>query len=325
LDLEYLEIGLIGLIGNLKVMVKLKSQRDAYGEALLELAEKDERILALSPDLASSTRIEKLASKLEENRFFNLGVAEQNAVGVAAGLAMEGFIPFLSSFAVFIPGRAFDQIRVSVCQNKANVKLVGSHLGFSNAGDGATAQSIEDLALMRTLPEMVVLSPADASQVRSAVFAAAKHQGPVYIRISRDKTAPVDQQGQFVIGRAKILYPGKRATLIATGPIISRLLDWVADLDIELINYTTIKPMDEKTLIDSAKKTGRVITVEEHSVIGGLGSAVSEILSTSCPVPIKRIGIPDCFGQSARKPEDLYKKYGLTKNAIKKEVLKFLK
>jgi len=306
-------------------MSNLKSQRDAYGEALLELAQKDERVLALSPDLASSTRIEKLSSKLEEGRFFNLGVAEQNAIGIAAGLAMEGLIPFLSSFAVFIPGRAFDHIRVSVCQNKANVKLVGSHLGFSNAGDGATAQSIEDIALMRVLPEMVVLSPADASQVRSAVFAAAKHQGPVYIRISRDKTASVDQKKNFVIGKAEILYPGKKATLIATGPIISRLLDWAADLDIELINCSTLKPMDEKTIIDSAKKTGRVITVEEHSIVGGLGSAVTELLSANHPVPVKRIGIPDCFGESARGPEDLYQKYGLTRDNLEKEVRQFLK
>ncbi len=306
-------------------MAHLKSQRDAYGEALLELAEKDERVLALSPDLASSTRIEKLASKLAEGRFFNLGVAEQNAVGIAAGLALEGFIPFLSSFAVFIPGRAFDQIRVSICQNKANVKLIGSHLGFSNAGDGASAQSIEDLALMRVLPEMVVLSPADASQTRSAVFAAADYQGPVYIRISRDKTAPVSQEENFVIGQAKVLHSGKKATLIATGPIISRLLDWTAELDIELINCSTIKPLDEKTIISSAKKTGRVITVEEHSIIGGLGSAVAEVLSTACPVLMKRFGIPDCFGESARGPEDLYQKYGLTKNNLKKEVRQFLK
>ncbi|MDD3532084.1 MAG: transketolase C-terminal domain-containing protein [Candidatus Shapirobacteria bacterium] len=305
-------------------MVKLKSQRDAYGEALLALAQKDERVLVLSPDLGSSTRVEKLASKLGEDRFFNLGVAEQNAVSIAAGLALEGFVPFLSSFAVFIPGRAFDQIRVSVCQNRANVKLVGSHLGFSNAGDGASAQSIEDLALMRVLPEMVVLSPADADQARSAVFAAAKHQGPVYIRISRDKTAPVDQGEDFVIGRAEVLRLGKKATIIATGPIISRLLNWVTDLDVELINCATIKPLDEKTIISSAKKTGRVITIEEHSIIGGLGSAVAEALSTVYPVPVKRIGIPDCFGQSARKPEDLYQKYGLTKNKLKKEIMQFL-
>lgn len=306
-------------------MVKLKSQRDAYGEALLELAQRDNRVLGLSPDLASSTRIEKLAAKLDEGRFFNLGVAEQSAVGVAAGLALEGFIPFLSSFAVFIPGRAFDQIRVSVCQNEANVKLVGSHLGFSNAGDGASAQAVEDLALMRVLPGMVILSPADADEVRSAVFAAAKHKGPVYIRISRDKTAPVNQEEDFVIGKAKILRSGKRATVVATGPIISRILDWAADLDIELINCATIKPIDEETLITSAKKTGRVITVEEHSVIGGLGSAVAEVLSSKNPVPIKRLGIPDCFGESARRPEDLYQKYGLTKDALKREVTEFLK
>lgn len=306
-------------------MVKLKSQRDAYGEALLELAQKDNRVLALTPDLASSTRIEKLAAKLGEGRFFNLGVAEQSAVGIAAGLALEGFIPFLSSFAVFIPGRAFDQIRVSVCQNEANVKLVGSHLGFSNAGDGATAQSVTDIALMRSLPGMVVLSPADANEVRLAVFAAAQYQGPVYIRISRDKTALVNQGEDFVIGKARVLRSGKRATVVATGPIISHLLGWVEEIGVELINCPTIKPLDEETIISSVKKTGRVVTVEEHSVIGGLGSAVAEALSNQNPVPIKRLGIPDCFGESARCPEDLYQKYGLTKNALKKEVQEFLK
>lgn len=304
-------------------MFKLKSQRDAYGEALLELAKKDERILALSPDLASSTRIEKLA-KLEENRLFNLGVAEQNAVGVAAGLAMEGFIPFLSSFAVFIPGRAFDQIRISICQNEANVKLVGSHLGFSNAGDGATAQSVADIALMRSLPGMVVLSPADANQVSLAVRAAADYNGPVYIRISRAKTALVTEEEEFIIGRAKVLIPGRKLTLVATGPIISHLLDWAEEFGVELINCSTIKPLDEETIISSAKKTGRVMTVEEHSVIGGLGSAVAETLSCHYPVPVERLGIPDCFGESARRPEDLYQKYGLTGEAIKEKVRQFL-
>jgi len=168
-------------------MVFLKSQRDAYGEALLELARKNEQVLALTADLASSTRIEKLA-RLFPERFFNVGVAEQNAVAIAAGLALEGFIPFLSSFAVFLPGRCFDQIRVSVCQNKANVKLIGSHLGFSNSADGASAQSVADIALMRVLPEMTVLSPVDANEVEGAVLAMASYEGPVYLRLSKSKT-----------------------------------------------------------------------------------------------------------------------------------------
>jgi len=306
-------------------MILRESQRDAYGEALLKLAQENKRVLALSPDLASSTRVEKLAAKLEAGRFFNLGVAEQNAVGVAAGLAMEGFIPFLSSFAVFVPGRAFDQIRVSICQNEANVKLVGSHLGFSNAGDGATAQSVADIALMRSLPGMTVLSPADAGQVQLAVRAAADYNGPVYIRISRARTALVTGgEKEFVIGKAKVLIPGKKLTIVATGPIISRLLGWAEELGAELINCSTIKPLDEETIIKSAKKTGRVVTVEEHSVIGGLGSAVAEALSRYYPVPVERLGIPDCFGESARHPEDLYQKYGLTGEAIKQKVERFL-
>lgn len=300
------------------MMKKLISQRDAYGQALLDLAKEDERIIGLSPDLAGSTRIEKLAS-LGEGRFFNLGVSEQNAVGLAAGLAMEGFIPFLSSFAVFITGRVFDQIRVSIVQNQANVKLIGSHLGFSNPGDGASAQSIADIALMRSLPGMTILSPADANQTKAAVRAAAKHEGPVYLRISRIPT-PTITNDDLEIGQSQIIHSGKKITLVATGPIMAQTLDWLDELDVELINCSTIKPLDEATIIASAQKTGRVVTLEEHSIIGGLGSAVTEALS-AYQIPVKRLGIKDVFGQSARSVEQLYQHYGLDKETIKKQVI----
>jgi len=301
------------------------SQRDAYGEALLELGKQDERILALTADLSSSTRIDKFAKKFPE-RFFNLGVAEQNAVGVAVGLALEGFIPFLSSFAVFIPGRCFDQIRVSVCQNKANVKLVGSHLGFSNSGDGASAQSVADIGLMRVLPEMVVLSPADANEVRGAVAAMAAYQGPVYMRMSRSKTPLLTRKGKkFRIGQTETMCRGKKLTIVGTGPILAKALAVANRLNAEVINCSTIKPLDTTTIISSVKKTGRVLVLEEHSIFGGLGAAVAEFLSQEYPVPLKIMGIPDVFGESARDPEELYQKYGLTEEKIEEEGVRLIK
>ena len=300
------------------------SQRDAYGEALLALGERDEKVLVLTADLSSSTRIDKFARKFPE-RFFNLGVAEQNAVGAAAGLALEGFIPFLSSFAVFIPGRCFDQIRVSICQNKANVKLVGSHLGFSNSGDGASAQSIADIALMRVLPEMVVLSPADANEVRGAVVAMAAYQGPVYMRMSRSKTRLLTRKGKkFRIGQARIMRRGKKLTIVGTGPILAKALAVANKLNAEVINCSTIKPLDTTTIVESVKKTGRALVLEEHSIFGGLGAAVAESLSQEYPVPLKIIGIPDVFGESARDPEELYQKYGLTEEKIMEEGKKLI-
>lgn len=300
-------------------MVFLKSQRDAYGEALLELARKNEQVLALTADLASSTRIEKLA-RLFPERFFNVGVAEQNAVAIAAGLALEGFIPFLSSFAVFLPGRCFDQIRVSVCQNKANVKLIGSHLGFSNSADGASAQSVADIALMRVLPEMTVLSPVDANEVEGAVLAMASYEGPVYLRLSKSKTPVLTEKGkEFKIGQATVLRPGEKLTIVGTGPILAKALAVADALEAEVINCATIKPLDRKTILCSVKKTGRALTLEEHSVFGGLGAAVAELLGQEYPVPVKLMGIPDVFGESARSPEELYQKYGLTEEGIREE------
>ena len=294
------------------------SMRDAFGEAILKLGKSNQKVLALTADLEPSVRLGGFA-KAFPDRFFNVGVAEANMVGLAAGMALEGFIPFCASFAVFLPGRCFDQIRVSVCQNNANVKLIGSHYGLTNAGDGASAQSIEDIALMRSLPEMTIVCPADGIETKKAVLAMAKEKGPIYLRISKAEGENVTEESDsFEIGQASVLKTGKKTTILACGTMVSLALKAGKEIGGEVINLSTIKPLDKATILKSVKKTGRVITIEEHSVIGGMGSAVAEFLSQEYPVPIKIIGIPDVFGQSARDYQQLLDKYGLTvENIIK--------
>jgi len=278
----------------------------------MELGKANPNVLALTADLCPSVRLTAFKQSFPD-RFINVGVAEANMIGMTAGLAIEGFIPFCASFAVFLPGRCFDQIRVSICQNKANVKLVGSHYGFSNFGDGASAQSVEDIALMRVLPEMTVICPADGIETKKAVFAMAKIDGPVYLRISKAETENVTKESDpFEIGKASVLKSGKKVTLIACGTMVSVALQAAEKINGEVINLSTIKPLDKETILKSVKKTGRVITIEEHSVYGGMGSAVAEFLSQEYPVPMKIIGIPDVFGESAREYRQLLDKYGLT-------------
>lgn len=292
--------------------------RDSFGEAMLGLGVVNPKVIALTADLGPSVRLESFAQRYPQ-RFFNVGVAEANMVGIAAGLALEGFIPICTSFAVFLPGRCFDQIRVSVCQNKANVKLVGSHYGFSNHGDGATAQSVEDIALMRVLPGMTVLCPADANQVKHAVFQMADFAGPVYLRISRAETPEVTKpMDSFEIGRAQILRRGEEVTIISCGSLVYESLKLGEKVNGEVVNLHTIKPLDKETIFASVKKTKRVITLEEHSIHGGMGSAIAEFLSQEYPVPIKIIGIPDVFGESARTYQELLDKYGLNAQNIGK-------
>lgn len=289
-----------------------KSMRESFGEAVLELGRINPKVLVLTADLKPSLRLTDFAEQFPE-RFINTGVAEANMVGMSAGLALEGFIPFATSFAVFLPGRCFDQIRVSVCQNEANVKLVGSHSGLSNPGDGMSAQSIEDIALMRVLPKMVVICPADAIQTKKAVIALAEYIGPAYLRISRAETEIITKEEDgFEIGKAQVFKKGGKVTIIACGSMIGLALEAAKEIGGEVINLHTIKPLDKETILHSVKKTGRVITIEEHSVIGGMGSAVAELLSQELPVPMKIIGINDTFGQSARSYEQLLEKYGLT-------------
>lgn len=292
--------------------------RDSFGEAIVELGKTNPKVMVLTADLGPSVRLNAFKETFPE-RYFNVGVAEANMIDVAAGLALEGFVPFCASFAVFLPGRCFDQIRVSVCQNKANVKLIGSHSGLSNPGDGATAQSVEDIALMRALPEMVIISPADGIETKKAVLAMAEKKGPIYLRISRAETEIVTEESDdFEIGKASILRAGKKVTLIASGATVSTALSAASKIDGEVINLSTIKPLDQETILKSIKKTGRVITIEEHSIYGGVGSAVAEFLSQEYPAPMKIIGIRDVFGQSARSYEELLEKYDLTvENIIK--------
>lgn len=290
---------------------------------MVELAEKNPLVFSLTADLAESVRLTKFIEKLPD-RFINVGVAEADLIGVAAGLALEGFIPFACSFAVFVPGRSYDHIRLSVARNQANVKLVGSHAGLSNPGDGASAQSFDDIALMRELPEMTVVVPSDANQVKQAVSAIADLVGPVYLRLNREP-GPVLPEKPFEVGKGQLLREGGKVTIVACGAMVPIALQAGEKIDGEVINMHTIKPLDKELLLTSVKKTKKVVTIEEHSVIGGLGSAVSEVLSEKLPVPMKIIGIEDRFGQSARTYQELLVEYGLTKEHIVKAVGELVK
>jgi len=305
----------------------LKQQRDYFGEALLELGRANPQVLTLTADLESSLKLTAFREKFP-NRFFNIGVAEQNLIGTAVGLSLEGFIPFCASFAVFLPGRCFDQIRVSVCQNKANLKLVGGHLGFSNSGDGASAQAVEDIALMRSLPEMVVLCPYDGEETKELVKLTAEHNGPVYLRISKSEVpikTEIETETEWRIGGSRVLKEGKDLTIISHGPILREVLE-VANSkqltvdSIEVIDAYSIKPLDKETILKSAAKTGKVLVVEEHSIYGGLGSAVAELLVQEYPLPVKILAIPDVFGESARGRQQLLEKYGLNANNIREVI-----
>lgn len=304
---------------------KLQSQRETFGEVMLEIAKKDSRVVAVTADLADSTRLFPFREKFPD-RFFDVGVSEQAAVGIAVGLAHVGFIPFVSSFGVFIPGRAFDHIRVSVALNRANVRLVGSHLGLSNHGDGATAQAIEDIALMRSLPNMTIVSPSDSLELKKAVYALVDFIGPVYLRMSRAPSENITKnRTPFKVGTATILKGGSDLTLIGCGPILHQVLLGVRELEkegisVEVINMSTVKPLDAETLLYSVGKTKRAMTIEEHSIFGGLGEAVAHILSENAPVPLKIMGIKDRFGQSARSLDQLYREYDLDKRSMIREI-----
>jgi len=273
-------------------------------------------VLALTADLGESTRVLWFAKKFPE-RFFEVGVAEQNLIGISAGLAHEGFIPFASSFAVFSPGRSWEQIRVSVCYSKNNVKIIASHAGINVGADGATHQGLEDMAIMRCLPNMTVIAPADYLETKKAAMAAAEFNGPVYIRFGRAKTpAFTTQKTPFKIGQAEIVKSGKDVTIVACGPMVYQSLLAAKELakqkiDVEVINNHTIKPLDKKTLLASVKKTKALVTAEDHQIAGGMSSAVIEMLAPNYPVPAEMIGIKDTFGESGTA-EELYDKYGLS-------------
>ncbi len=299
---------------------ELKATRDGFGEGMLILGEKNKDVVALCADLTESTRLTEFRKKFPE-RFVEAGVAEQNMAAIAAGMAIMGKTPFIASFAIFSPGRNWEQIRTTICYNDAPVKIAGSHAGISTGPDGATHQATEDIALMRTLPNTTVIVPCDAIEARKATIAAASRKGPVYLRLGREKTPVITKESsEFKIGKAEILKEGKDVTIIACGTMVCEALKAAKMLDDEkisaqVINNHTIKPMDAKTIISAARKTGAIVTAEEHQINGGLGSAVAEILAGTIPVPVKRAGINDRFGQSGTPPE-LLEEYGLTARHI---------
>jgi len=300
-------------------MNRYLSTRDGFGRGLEEAGEKNENLVALSADLSDSTRMSYFKNKFPE-RYIELGVAEQNLAGVAAGMALAGKIPFIASYAVFSPGRNWEQIRNSICLANLPVKIVGAHAGVSVGPDGATHQALEDIALMRVLPNMTVLVPADYEETRKATIAAVYYKGPVYIRLAREATPCfTSEKDKFIIGRANLLNSGRKATIISAGPVTYEALLAAQETDSDLINCHTVKPLDQETILKSVKKTKKVITIEEHQISGGLGSAVAEFLSEIYPVKIIRLGIKDRFGESGR-PEELMKKFGL----IKEEIIKYV-
>jgi len=309
--------------------VEKRPTRDGYGEALLELGAANPDVVVLTADLAESTRALPFGQKYPD-RFIECGVAEQNMLGVAAGLALAGKIPFVSSYAVFSPGRNWDQLRVSVCYSKANVKIAGAHTGVSVGPDGATHQALEDLALTRVLPGLVVMAPCDAEETRKCTLAAAAYIGPVYFRFAREKTPVMTvKETPFEIGKAYVCREGCDVTLIACGPLLHAALMAAEELarkgiEAEVINCHTLKPLDVKTLTQSIKKTHCAVTVEEHQIAGGLFGAVAEALSRAYPVPIEPVGMPDTFGESG-DPDALLAKYGLTERTIVSAAIKTIR
>jgi transketolase len=292
------------------------AQRVAFGETLVELAARYPDLLLLDGDLANSTRAD-IFNRAFPERFLELGIAEQNLVGVAAGLATVGFTPWVSSFAAFIASRDLDQIRVVVAQPRLNVKLAGGYSGLLTGSTGKTHQCVDDLAIFRAMPNMVVIAPADAAEVRAAMLALMEYDGPAYLRLTRDPTEVITPRDRpFTIGRAYRLREGTDVTLISTGGQTIRTLqaaDMLADegISTEMLHVPTIKPLDVESIIESARRTGRVVTAEDHSIIGGLGGAVAETLSEQYPVPIRRVGLRDVFGESGPNGA-LLEKYGLT-------------
>lgn len=310
-------------------MAEKIATRQAYGQALVKLGAENKDVVVLDADLSKSTKTELFARAFPE-RFFNMGIAEQNMIGTAAGLALAGKIPFVSSFAIFATGRAFEQVRNSIAYPALNVKIAASHAGISVGEDGASHQSIEDLALMRVLPNMSVIVPADAAQTAAAVVAASAHQGPVYLRLGRPAVPQLySQDYEFHLGRADVLQDGQDAAVIACGLMVAPALEAAALLaprgvTVRVINMATIKPLDVEAVVRAARETGAVVTAEEHSIIGGLGSAVAEVLVENYPVPMQRVGIRDTFGESGR-PQELLEKYGLTARHIVEAVERTLR
>jgi transketolase len=312
-------------------MVKVYGEiptRFGYGDGLVELGKKDERIFVLSADLTSSTCSDRFQKSFPD-RFIEMGIAEQDMLGTAAGLALSGKIPFVSTYSVFVTGRAFDQIRTTICYANLNVQIGGAHGGISVGPDGATHQALEDIALMRVLPNMKVIVPADYWETKKATMLAPYIDGPVFIRFGREKVPVITKENDhFDFGKGIILKEGKDVAIIANGLMVHQALFAVEILQKKgifatLINLHTVKTLDKEMILDIAKLTNGIVTAEEHQIYGGLGSAVAEFLSQNYPIPIKIIGIKDRFGESG-KPKELLEKFGLTADHIVRECLKVM-
>lgn len=296
-----------------------KAMRDGYGEGLVEAGKKDSNVVALCADLTESTRTDLFKAAFPE-RFFEMGISEQNMMGVAAGMAVSGKIPFVNSFACFSPGRNWEQLRVSVCLSHNNVKIIGGHAGVGNGTDGGNQQMYEDIALARVLPNLTVVVPSDYEQAKKMTLAMAEVHGPVYMRMTKPKRAVITTKGTpLTLGKVQVLRQGTDVTVFACGAMVYEALiaaeELVGKVEVEVVNVHTIKPLDKETILRSVSKTKRVVTAEEHSIIGGLGSAIAELLAEELPTKIRRVGMMDRFGETG-EPEELLVKYGMTKEAI---------
>ncbi len=305
-----------------------KATRFGYSDALLELAETHPEIVVMDADLSKSTTTKRFADVYPE-RFFNAGIAEQNMLGMAAGLSLVGKIPFVSTYGVFVAGRAYDQIRTTICYSKLNVKIGGAHGGISVGPDGATHQALEEIAMMRTLPEMKLLVPCDYHETKKATLCAFEVPGPVYIRFGREPVPIITEPDTpFVFGKGSIMKKGNDVTIIACGTMVCEALDASDILEKEgiqarVINISTIKPLDHEIILQAARETGAIVTAEEHQLMGGFGSAIAEIVVMNHPVPMEMVGIEDTFGESGT-PEELMKAYHLSSDDILLKVRKVL-
>lgn len=312
--------------------VEKETTRKGFGEGLVLAGEENENVVALCADLAESTNMHLFRDKFP-NRFFEMGVAEQNMASVASGMSAMGKVPFMASYAIFSPGRNWEQIRTTICYNDRPVVIIGSHAGLSVGPDGGSHQALEDIALMRVMPNMTVFSPCDYEEAKKITLAGAELNSPVYIRLCRDKTPIMTtEESPFEVGKAQLLFGEKEEKadvgIIATGPILYKTLK-VSDklskenINVKVLNISTIKPLDEEAIINLAKETGKIVTVEEHQIAGGLGSAVAECLAQNHPTQIEFVGVHDQFGQSG-KPEELFKHYEIDEDAILKAVKKII-
>ena len=309
---------------------EMRPTRFGFGEGLRDIADQDDRIIALGADITSSVSMNFFAEKYP-HRFYSFGIAEQNIMAAAAGLAQEGKIPFMSTYGVFAAMRALDQLRISVCYNNLPVKIGGAHAGISVGPDGATHQALEDIAVIRVLPNITLLSPCDATQCRLATMAAVEQvEGPVYIRFGREAMPDFTDKGmEFVVGKAQLFNEGKDLSIIATGHMTWEALEAAKMLknkgiSARVINMHSIRPLDKNMVIACAKETGAIVSAEEHQISGGLGSAIAEVITRNYPVPMEFVGMPDAFGESGQ-PYELMKKYGMTKHTIVDAAEKVLK